>query len=191
VADRNDQNPVSDISEDILLAQAQLKPDPRPDLRVIPGGRSVTPKVPTIPVQRLPRTPGPGAPNPWVIFFTELVPRIFDAGAAGNVRADQEAIEANKRRSEAEKQRQLTQTGQKPSGTQQKPAQTPQQNPPIFYRPDPIPDYVPTPIIPTPIEIPSSPVDIERQLRVGKAQEAAADKQREESLRAERRRQEH
>jgi hypothetical protein len=88
----------------------------------------------TVSIPKLPRTPGPGAPNPWLIFFTELVPRIFDAGAAENVRSEQEAIEARKRREdEAEKQRQSTQTDQKPSGTQQKPAQTLQQNPPVFY----------------------------------------------------------
>jgi hypothetical protein len=191
MADKNDQNPVNNISGDILLAQAKPKPEPRPDLRVIPGGRSVTPKVPpTVSIPKLPRTPGPGAPNPWLIFFTELVPRIFDAGAAGSVRSDQEMIETNKRRAEAEKQRQSTQTDQKPSGTQQKPAQTPQQNPPVFYTPDPIPDYVPSPIIPTPIEIPSSPTDIERQERVRKAQQAADDKKMEEDFRKERRRQE-
>jgi hypothetical protein len=135
MADKNDQNPVNNISADILLAQAKPKPDPRPDLRLIPGGRSFIPKVPsTVSIPKLPRTSGPGAPNPWLIFFTELVPRIFDAGAVGNVRSEQEAIEARKRREdEAEKQRQSTQTDQKPSGTQQKPAQTPQQNPPVFY----------------------------------------------------------
>jgi hypothetical protein len=191
MADKNDQNPVNNISGDILLAQAKPKPDPRPDLRVIPGGRSVPPKVPpTVSIPKLPRTPGSGGLNPWAIFFVEILPRIFEVKPAGNVRGDEKIREENQRRSEAEKQRQSTQTDQKPSGTQQKPAQTPQQNPPVFYTPDPIPDYVPSPIIPTPIEIPSPPIDIERQLRVRKAQEAAADKQREESLRAERRRQE-